>query len=1561
MKILSLAAAFLSGFCAVAAEPLFDVNGKICRADVKGETLTLRAFMSRFQNLCSTAPNASAAKSEDTITIHIADHRTLTPEQKEALSSVKYPYGFLMRFNGKTFEILAKNARGTSYAWNQFLREFCGYRNFAGMGEFCIEKMPFRLPNEKWKKKYEPDLLSLTVAWGGDSGFDRNVRTLIFSTHSLFKVIPPEKYADSHPEYYPMINGQRKIPEKEGHGLYGMWQPCLMNPDLLRLVMEYAEDYFKQNPNNLSLPLGVNDGGGSCHCPGCEELKRKYNNQYIPFYNAVAKELAKTYPDKLLSFIAYGEAAAVPINIQLEPNILVEVANGLSGRLDAWRKAGARHFGTYEYYNTIGSGYVIPMYYPHTIGKQWKEAYKEYGIQSIWLELYPVSWIYASPRMYVLNTLAWDMDADIDTLLDEYFSAVYGPAGTYIRKLFDIFEKRCARNRFNDIHQIDEYTLEDVKQMDSLLEEASQVTLDKRQLKELDRLKLLYGFSRHYFQIAGALQKIRSATSAREVLQYAAMALENCDALDKFQMTQEESMSLFINSSGKPADRFKNLKEQSRLQPAFYVEEQIDRKIKEFTDALPENTDPEKYWEEQVKEVQNENLLSLIRSISYCRLSPDAQKNLLSNPSFEIRAPLKKKEPVNPEISETDQLPFEAKGWRTWVFPNSKAEIKLDSETVHTGKVSAMIGENQIGAAVIKDFHVRPDCRYELSLYVKASEREKISGALEVRFTGNAGWLDDGSSVRIEYPEECIGTWQKVTLRFQPLKDAINGMLLLNAPVQKNGEKIWFDDVCVNKIYDPSFFGEEKMIDAFAWSESEGLYLHPTDSSDPEILHAFEFVRKLWKERGFLVESPDKANIEVLTELKKVEKAGSFELSFRNKTLSVSGDAEGIRCGLYDALQRMGFRWFSPAEKIISPWMIRVDPATLNVKKSPVFPFRGLHICGGKMHHDPQVAQWMSFHKMNRRLCSFGEVRKQAETLKKLGLRADTTVHTYYELIPDSKYFKTHPEYFALVGGKRIPQSAGGQLCLSNVEMRKEFVKNVIRMADENPQVTELGISPNDGYGHCECENCRALDSKEDKISGKGINGRIADFISGVASEVKKQRPDIRLGHFSYSNFGRFTEYLKEPLVNTKLSVTTFRCLRHAINDPACEMNAECWARIQNAVKKSNSVSIYEYYSYLWGGMPAPFVPVIARDLKAFQEIGVSGLLSECGAMESPDWKTYGYLFSYVAESLYNGALDTDLFLKDYCDKRFPGSLASEAMFSYFKQMEKQLLAGKECFKRVPEDLPELLSAETIEICQKELAIAEKNIYRPKSSAFREEKALFEYWISLIEERPKYAVPKRIEAQSWQDFLQGNNAGAVVENTEDVLDALLDPTVTNRHSSWEQRLPFVDSISLLPDKDAPAYACVYESPTHIGFIIECEEPDMGQLRDSMNTVRNLDMGSIYHHDNIEIFLARQNDPSGKLWHFIVSADGKKVCASECRGQDWNWSWCESVSYQCESSLERDRWILRFSLPKAACGLKANDPWSFSLARNRWKPIWKISGIPAGGAFFKPENYIQVTP
>ena len=80
-------------------------------------------------------------------------------------------------------------------------------------------------------------------------------------------------------------------------------------------------------------------------------------------------------------------------------------------------------------------------------------------------------------------------------------------------------------------------------------------------------------------------------------------------------------------------------------------------------------------------------------------------------------------------------------------------------------------------------------------------------------------------------------------------------------------------------------------------------------------------------------------------------------------------------------------------------------------------------------------------------------------------------VHSFYPILPPQIYFDRHPEWYSLVDGKRVNQWA--QLCLSNEEMRKEFIKNTLDTLRIHPDMDFISISQNDCHGACHVQTVR--------------------------------------------------------------------------------------------------------------------------------------------------------------------------------------------------------------------------------------------------------------------------------------------------------------------------------------------------------------------------------------------------------------------------------------------------------------------------------------------------------
>ncbi len=77
--------------------------------------------------------------------------------------------------------------------------------------------------------------------------------------HNLYGIFPPAEFGETHPEYYPLIDGERRVPSAEARH---NWQPCTSNPEVVQLAIDAAIKYFDDLPDAFSFSLSPNDGYG---------------------------------------------------------------------------------------------------------------------------------------------------------------------------------------------------------------------------------------------------------------------------------------------------------------------------------------------------------------------------------------------------------------------------------------------------------------------------------------------------------------------------------------------------------------------------------------------------------------------------------------------------------------------------------------------------------------------------------------------------------------------------------------------------------------------------------------------------------------------------------------------------------------------------------------------------------------------------------------------------------------------------------------------------------------------------------------------------------------------------------------------------------------------------------------------------------------------------------------------------------------------------------------------------------------------------------------------------
>jgi hypothetical protein len=285
--------------------------------------------------------------------------------------------------------------------------------------------------------------------------------TPVHASHNYWKIIPPDTYFADHPEYFPLIDGQRRQDR----------QICLSNPDVQRITVEKARAWFVENPDFLTFSLSANDFGGFCECDQCRELGTNPGSRTLTYANAVARELSRSHPEKMVCFLAYWYTfAAPPKGAKAEANVMVMVVNQgdhAHALEDARSETNAGWRRNFEAWVATGAKMAIYEWYiPGTWSQPWRRLpwisidtayrnlryWRRHGVQWITYESqpayedgsgYPRRW----PLYYVVAQGMWNPDADPQQVLRNACDTLYGPSGEVMFNYFKALDQAMTQTR----------------------------------------------------------------------------------------------------------------------------------------------------------------------------------------------------------------------------------------------------------------------------------------------------------------------------------------------------------------------------------------------------------------------------------------------------------------------------------------------------------------------------------------------------------------------------------------------------------------------------------------------------------------------------------------------------------------------------------------------------------------------------------------------------------------------------------------------------------------------------------------------------------------------------------------------------------------------------------------------------------------------------------------------------------------------------------------------------------------------------------------------------------
>ncbi len=347
-----------------------------------------------------------------------------------------------------------------------------------------------------------------------------------------------------------------------------------------------------------------------------------------------------------------------------------------------------------------------------------------------------------------------------------------------------------------------------------------------------------------------------------------------------------------------------------------------------------------------------------------------------------------------------------------------------------------------------------------------------------------------------------------------------------------------------------------------------------------------------------------------------------------------TGSFAGTEFAVQTLLEKLGCGWFTPDPLWQPlPQTRTISVPALNIEHVPAFRHRSVWIGLGK--------RWY------------------------LGGTDLSSGHAHAALFPPSEYFQEHPQYYALIGGKRTAEGEW-QLCTSNPDVIRLTVEKARTYFDAHPEMQTFSLGNNDTGGFCECDACVK--------TGSNPAARMLAFSNAVAKELRTTHAGKSVTNYAYwYTYEAPREQMRaEPGV---IFVPVGQgCHAHSMTDSKCAANVAFRANLVRWAGTGTKLGFYEWYipgcsQQHWRRIPWVAGSTALADQQFLRSQGVEWLTYESQhAYEEKAYPLRWPLFYVAAKGMWDASLTFETIMREACEKLY--GAAAPRMLRYFLDLE---------------------------------------------------------------------------------------------------------------------------------------------------------------------------------------------------------------------------------------------------------------------------------------------------
>ncbi|GAA3562068.1 DUF4838 domain-containing protein [Snuella lapsa] len=325
----------------------------------------------------------------------------------------------------------------------------------------------------------------------------------------------------------------------------------------------------------------------------------------------------------------------------------------------------------------------------------------------------------------------------------------------------------------------------------------------------------------------------------------------------------------------------------------------------------------------------------------------------------------------------------------------------------------------------------------------------------------------------------------------------------------------------------------------------------------------------------------------------------TIQIQTDNKNLIIAGGSDlSVRQAVYEFLEVfLDCKWYAPEAEAIPDNRTIILNKPIDYKYTPEITTRTVH--SRLFYENPGFAD------------------KHKVTTEAFPYYVPTArVHTFHKFVPEEVFYKTHPEYFALRGNKRLPT----QLCLTNEAVYNIVKDSVAALFSQFPEASVISVSQNDNQQHCTCENCKAIDASEGSPSGTMIQ-----FVNKIAADF----PDKTISTLAYQYTRKPSK--TRPLDNVLITLCSIECDRSGPIEEKCidfANDLKGWKEI------TENIRIWDYTTQFTNFLaPFPNIHTLQPNIKFFRDNHAKWIFEQHSSNPSELFELRSYV---MAKLLWN-------------------------------------------------------------------------------------------------------------------------------------------------------------------------------------------------------------------------------------------------------------------------------------------------------------------------------------